>query len=285
MGTDATTSATHTFTYNDQVSTGPDSYDGFAADDGLEHRLRPARPPTPRRQAAIGALGSSESNSGEGHAYIGFNPISPAKVGSFGGSLQIGGGATEAIAEWIDINGDGLSDKVYRDSDGAGGDFNDVNRDGPIRFRLNTSGRPRRLGHLRRREDGHRHHQAVDRGQLRARRRVRGLSPASRVAFGLGAEVSWGDAYFSDVNADGLPDYVSGGSVWFNHLDANGVPTFEHGQRQHRRCRSATAPPAPPSRSSVAGPAGASSRRRTRWSTPCAGGPRRSPARSRSTRR
>jgi hypothetical protein len=57
------------------------------------------------------------------------------KVGSFGGSLQIGGGATEAIAEWLDINGDGLPDKVYRDSDGAGdgdsGDLNDVNR-GPI---------------------------------------------------------------------------------------------------------------------------------------------------------
>ncbi len=53
-------------------------------------------------------------------------PIDPLKVGSFGGSLQIGGGATEAIAEWLDINGDGLPDKVYRDSDGQGGDASDT---------------------------------------------------------------------------------------------------------------------------------------------------------------
>src|SRR5262249_11758925 len=50
--------------------------------------------------------------------------------------------------------------------------------------------------------------------------------PGVSVAFGLGGEVSWGDAYFADANGDGLPDYVSGGKVFFNHLDANGIPTF-----------------------------------------------------------
>ena len=177
--------------------------------------------------ASIGALGSSESNSGEGHAYIGFNPDVPLKVGSFGGSLQIGGGATEAIAEWLDINGDGLADKVYRDSDGVGGDTNDVNRDGPIRYRLNRGG-----------PNG-----SVTFGDERTVTGITRLStegnfglegafeafPGVSIEFGVGAEVSWGDAYFSDANADGLPDYVSGGQVWFNHLDNNGNPTFEQG--------------------------------------------------------
>ena len=227
VGSDQTTSATHTFTYNDRVSTGPDSYDGFTGPTNwntgsdLPDRL------LLDSNAAIGALGSSESNSGEGHAYVGFNPIVPLKVGSFGGSLQIGGGATEAISEWLDINGDGLPDKVYRDSDGIGGDINDVNRNGPIRYRLNQGG-----------PNG-----SVTFGDEKTVTGITKLStegnfaiegafeafPGATVAFGLGAEVSWGDAYFSDVNADGQADYVSGGKVWFNHLDANGIPTFEQG--------------------------------------------------------
>ena len=229
VGSDGTTSAAHTFSYFDRVSTGPDSYSGFAdaknwnTGDDLPSRL------LLDSRASIGALGSSESNSGEGHAYIGFNPVIPAKVGSFGGSLQIGGGATEAIAEWLDINGDGLPDKVYRDSDGTDGDTNDVNRNGPIRYRLNRGG-PGPNG-------------SVTFGDEKTVTGISKLStegnfglegafqafPGATVAFGVGRAVSWGDAYFSDVNADGLPDYVSSGQVWFNHLDSTGTPTFEQG--------------------------------------------------------
>jgi RHS repeat-associated protein len=225
VGSDETTSATHAFDYVNRVGTNATGYDGFegtAADwntgDDLPDRAMLFE------DTAIGALGSSESNSGEGHAYIGFNPIVPNKVGSFGGSLQIGGGATEAVAEWLDINGDGLSDKVYRDSDGVDGDTNDVNRNGPIRYRLNTSGpgggttfgdEKTVTGITRLSTEGN---FGIE-GAFEA-------FPGVTIAFGLGAEVTWGDAYFSDANADGLPDYVSGGKVWFNHLDALGVPTF-----------------------------------------------------------
>ena len=227
VGHDQTTSATHTFSYHDRVSTEAGGYDGFATEkewdtgEDLPDRL------LLDSNAAIGALGSSESNSGEGHAYVGFNPVVGYKVGSFGGSLQIGGGATEAIAEWLDINGDGLSDKVYRDSDGTDGDTNDVNRNGPIRYRLNQGG-----------PGG-----SVNFGEEKTVTGISKLStegnfmiegafqafPGATVAFGVGTAVSWGDAYFSDVNADGLPDYVSGGQVWFNHLDTAGTPTFEQG--------------------------------------------------------
>ncbi|MET1003311.1 MAG: SpvB/TcaC N-terminal domain-containing protein, partial [Acidimicrobiia bacterium] len=229
VGTDETTSSTHTFTYHDKVSTGPDSYDGFEGEEDWNSGSDLPDRQFLDAQASVGALGSSESNSGEGHAYIGFNPISPTKVGSFGGSLQIGGGATEAIAEWLDINGDGLSDKVYRDSDGNGNDLNDVNRNGPIRYRLNTSG-PDAAGPPTFGDE-----KPVNNISKLSTEGNFGLEgafeafPGVTVAFGLGAEVSWGDAYFSDVNSDGLPDYVSGGSVWFNHLDALGNPTFEQG--------------------------------------------------------
>ena len=233
VGSDGTTSATHDFTYYDRVSTA-DGYDGFGTplDWNTGDDL-------PSRQyldstAAIGALGSSESNSGEGHAYLGFNPIIPDKVGSFGGSLQIGGGATEAIAEWLDINGDGLPDKVYRDSNGShnsdggtdnGDDTNDVNRNGPIRYRLNTSGPSSNSTTFGPQQTVTGINRLSTEGNFGLEGAFEAF-PGITIAFGLGIEVSWGDAYFSDANGDGLPDYVSGGTVWFNHLDANGMPTF-----------------------------------------------------------
>ena len=165
---------------------------------------------------SIGALGSSETNSAEGHAYIGFNPLIPDKgVGSFGASIQIGAGGTEALAEWLDLNGDGLPDKVFRD----GSD---------VRFRLNQSGPD---GGVDFTDDD-----AVGGDLSRLSRDVSinfQLSVEAHIVvtavFGLGGQVSIGDSYFTDVNADGLPDFVSGGTVYFNHLDAAGVPTFEQG--------------------------------------------------------
>ena len=240
VGRDGVTSAAHSFTYYDRVSTAGGGYDGFATpvDWNTGSDLPDRQDLSP--DVAIGALGSSESNSGEGHAYIGFNPIDPEKIGSFGGSIQIGGGATEAIAEWLDINGDGLPDKVYRDSNGntdgvnvtaAAADANDTARDGPIRYRLNTS-KPTDAANF-----------APTFGPERTVTGITTLSkegnfglegafeafPGITVAVGLGFEVSWGDAYFTDANGDGLPDYVSGGVVWFNHLDANGDPKFVAG--------------------------------------------------------
>ena len=229
VGSDGTTTATHTFTYYDRVRDG-EEYAGFHGAKAWH-----TGGDLPDRQlldleAAIGALGSSESNSGEGHAYVGFNPASPTKVGSFGGAVQVGGGATEAIAEWLDINGDGLPDKVYRDSDGVGGDKNDVLRDGPIRYRLNTS-KPTDDPGAEPTFGDELTVMGITRLSVEGNFGLEGsfqAFPGATVAFGLGAEVSWGDAYFSDVNGDGLPDYISGGQVWFNYLNA-GVPTFEQG--------------------------------------------------------
>jgi hypothetical protein len=229
VGSDLTTKATHHFDYFDEVTDTNGNYQGFA-DQKVDWKTadpNDADGDLPSRQlltdkAEPGALGSSESNSAEGHAYIGFNPVIANKLGSFGGSLQLGGGATEALAEWIDLNGDSLPDKVYRDPAG-----NDIDRNGPIRFRLNRSGPSGNTVFGPEQTVG---------GQLT------GLSvdgnfglqaafeayPGIEIAFGLGLDVTWGDAYFSDVNSDGLPDFVLKGDVYFNHL-VNGVPTFDKG--------------------------------------------------------
>jgi hypothetical protein len=77
---------------------------------------------------AISALGGSLTQGGDFRMYIGFNPgAEGTKDGSFGGSFVIKGGATDAQAEMIDINGDNLPDKVFRDG-------------GHVSFRLNASG-------------------------------------------------------------------------------------------------------------------------------------------------
>ena len=227
IGSDLTTKETHQFEYYDEVTDANGNYDGFGVtEDWNTGNDLPARQLL-TDEAENGALGSSETNSGEGHAYIGFNPISPTKVGSFGGALQLGGGATEALAEFIDLNGDTLPDKVYRDPSG-----NDIDRNGPIRYRLNQSAPtasapcgpiahpctfgPEQtvVGLTKLSTDGD---FAIE-GSFQA-------FPIVTVAFGIGLDVTWGENYFSDVNSDGLPDFVSGGSVYFNHL-VSGVPNF-----------------------------------------------------------
>lgn len=269
VGSDNTSKAEHSFRYSDRVRDAAGTYTGFGEPTDWNTGADLPDRQFIDSQAAIGALGSSESNSGEGHAYLGFNPLIPDKVGSFGGALQLGGGATEAIAEWLDVNGDGLPDKVYRDPDDSG-DPDDILRNGPIRYRLNTSGPaggttfgPERtvLGITRLSTEGN---FGIE-GAFMA-------YPGVNIAFGISGEVSWGDAYFSDVNGDGLPDYVSGGSVFFNHLAPTGPPPSNPAAATRWSPSPTASPPStrlPSSRTSAT-----SWPPRTRWSTPCVDGSR-----------
>ena len=158
----------------------------------------------------VSTLGGSLTNSGSGNIYIGFNPITPSKTGSFGVGVELSGGDTESLAEWIDLNGDSLPDKVF-ESNGA------------IKFRLNTSG-PNGSGFA-----------PGDAGDTD----LPGLPENSNFGFqisgeaypivaigvGTGLSFSWSSSYFSDVNADWLVDFVNGGTVHFNRL-VSGIPTF-----------------------------------------------------------
>ena len=132
------------------------------------------------------------------------------------GSFQVGGGRTDALGEWIDLDGDGLPDKVFRD--GAG-----------VKFRLNQGG----PGPGSTTQFGGRSSNVVGLSSLSGESELSfQLSgeayPVVTVALGIGTSVAWSDSYFSDVNSDGLPDFISGSKVLFNRLE-NGVPTFRAG--------------------------------------------------------
>ncbi len=215
-GGDEDETARHTFTYFDDVRD-DDAYAGFedstewATGDDLETRSMLDTDVEP------GALGVSESNSAEGHAYLGFNPTMPNKVGSFGGSLQVGGGQTDAVSEWMDINGDALPDKVWLDGS-------------QVHYRLNRSGPDGSTTFAEGRDAGGQ--PGIDSLSSDQNISVQLAAEAylgATVSFGLGSSVSWSDTYFSDVNADGLPDLVNDGTVYFNHLGDGGVPTFDQG--------------------------------------------------------
>lgn len=165
------------------------------------------------------ALGATESIGGDGRLFLGVGI--GGKTISAGGGVQLGGSNSESNLEFLDINGDNLPDKVFKDrkctSVGAS-----------VCYRLNMAG-PGQSG-------------AVTFGELKP---VHGslshLSEGMDFSVGGGAEAYGGFAsimynhtwsfskqtsYWSDVNADGLPDLVRDGEVQFNHLDANGNIVF-----------------------------------------------------------
>lgn len=158
-------------------------------------------------------LSGSISTGGGGHIYLGFNPTSPTKVNSVGGKIGFNYSENEGVLELMDLNGDGLPDKVFKGSDGN------------FRVRLNQSG-----------PDG-----TTVFGPAHLVSALPALSKEQAIMISLGAEAYPGPAevslnealtftigatYFSDVNGDGLPDLVSNGQVLFNHLDSDGVPTY-----------------------------------------------------------
>ncbi len=212
QGSDGHVYGRHDFEYYDEVRTTSGGYNGFTGptswNTGTDNLQRTVLGPT-----NLSALGASETNAGDVHAYIGFNPADPLKEGSFGGAITINGGATEAQAEMLDINGDGLPDKVFRDGGG-------------VSYRLNTSG-PNRVATF---------------GDKRPIVNLSRLSTEADIGLAVGAEahlgvdvvftvsgdVTIGEDYFADANSDGLPDFVSAGTVYFNHLDpTTGNPTFD----------------------------------------------------------
>lgn len=212
--------ATTSFEYYNEVGPGgfTDEATWSTQDDSLDFELLRAE------KVGLSVLGASRTIGGGGGAYLGFNPTNPTKNGPFGGSFQISGSGTDSLAEFMDINGDLLPDKVFK-------------QNGEVVFRLNASKPTDALNKAVTFEPKLR---KVLESEVKALSREYeiGISGGPEAYFGLSIQfniagsVTVGEEYFTDVNSDGLPDFISSGTVYFNHLvpspdnDGTLVPSF-----------------------------------------------------------
>jgi RHS repeat-associated protein len=211
LGANGTVFNTHTFSYYNDAQDANGNYNGFST---------PAQVNTGNDNVTAGLIGQGQASALSGNItttvggslYAGFNPVAPLKEGSAGAKVGFSTSSTDGVLAMIDLNGDGLPDKVFR-------------QNGQTFFRLSTTkpGGPVKFSG-----------QAVPLPTLPA------IAHSSSSMFSAGAEAYFGanvfanqsktsttsDTYFQDVNGDGLPDLVENGQVLFNHLDANGIPTF-----------------------------------------------------------
>ena len=159
---------------------------------------------------ALGATKGSNISVGGG-GDVGCDPDVPLTTTAAGGSYNAGWSRSTGVLSLIDLNGDGLPDKVYRKSDG-------------VYYRR----------HVRNSETSHHYAQEeriygitefLEEKSFSSTWGVQASVGAVGVNGSYGSDKSRTRTYFSDVNGDGLPDLVTPDGVRFNQLE-NGVPTF-----------------------------------------------------------
>jgi len=168
------------------------------------------------------ALSGTNSKTGGGGSAITIGPSDynvAAKTNTVGMNFDFS--HTESLGRLtiIDLNGDGLSDKVMVFADGIGG----LNKTFKYRPQLPPS------------SDG-----IVTYGDLVTIDELDEFLREKSNSFSVGLESNFGvfvgnnlsfsksktTVYFSDVNGDGLPDIVRNGTVYFNRLNDEGHPEF-----------------------------------------------------------
>lgn len=166
------------------------------------------------------AIGGTRTKSLGGSVYTGIGGgFSSGKSLTGGLSVGYSQSTSEGEVTLIDINGDGLPDRVYKE-------------DGALKFC------PQILNDTFNFGDSvtiHAEHGVSLSNFLRSKassvsgggKCYPGIGPAF-VELGLDFMTSTTKTthYFADVNSDGLVDIVANGKVYFNHLDSIGIPTF-----------------------------------------------------------
>ncbi|TMQ18619.1 MAG: hypothetical protein E6J90_19735 [Deltaproteobacteria bacterium] len=212
----------HHFEYFDEIREAPtanSAFKGFAAtsrwnvgDDHITTLSIPGPAQGLLTNGEASVLGGSEGSSGGIHAYIGFNPTSPSKQNSFGGKIGFKISSSDPRLAFIDINGDGLPDKVFQSSNGIGYRLNLSGPAGAARFSdtvLPVSGLASLGGQ----------------GSSMLSFGFEAYPGPASVMFNVSETFTHEDSYFADVNGDGLIDLVTPGTVFFNTRTASG-PAF-----------------------------------------------------------
>lgn len=222
--------AFQTFDYYDDVQSG-NGYVPFKSEsetwnthnDGLDagfiNPLQVAGGRFSDKPTALGGT-TSTSISGSFYAGVGFADKSPWKGNTVGGSYNYSSDNSKGLSTFVDLNGDGLPDKVYREGGSVyyrpqlHSDNNDVIYGDPIKVKGISNFATTKS--------------STNSGGASA---VVGYQAFTGI---IGTDVSKTKTktteYFSDINGDGLVDLVSNGKVYFNHIekDAEGnlIPTF-----------------------------------------------------------
>ncbi|MDO9384542.1 MAG: SpvB/TcaC N-terminal domain-containing protein [Hyphomicrobiaceae bacterium] len=158
------------------------------------------------------ALSGLEGSSAGGHLYVGIAFGEPSKKSSVGAKVGTNSGDNEGLLALVDLDGDGLQDKVFRRGNGISYRPNRAGPNGTTTFggaaSVNT------LPNI-----------SVENHSMSS------FGPEVYLGvFFVGANSSSTDTespiYFRDVNGDGLVDLVRNGGVLFNRVVA-GVPTFD----------------------------------------------------------
>ena len=167
--------------------------------------------------SALSGTASHDINAGAGVA-VGFDANVMSKENSVGASFGYNQSRSNGMLTMIDINGDGLPDKLFLD---AGGNT--------LFYRPNLSGTSGKTGFGEK--------IAITGINVFQKEKSTGytvgLEADAPGPFGLMAGVNSGwttnttTIYFTEANGDQLPDIVKDGQVYFNHIDATtGQITF-----------------------------------------------------------
>jgi RHS repeat-associated protein len=169
--------------------------------------------PIPGFTSEISALGGAKSNSTQIGSAVTVGPIGSPGTKDFTVGGTVGSGSSEAngMLAFVDINGDLLPDKVFRQGNN-------------LRWRKNLAGTGARAF-----------------GPVRPVNGIRDFSviKTSETNFGFEANITpffagyenttartTTSTYFSDFNGDDLVDIAHRGRIYFNALDNDGNPTF-----------------------------------------------------------
>ncbi len=213
---------THDFDYYNEVGTAG-SFKPLTApenwspqDDDVKGSLVITKDQYTDKASALSGTKSSDIGAGVTVTVGPSTSSSVSKALSVGGSVGFSQSKSEGLLSMIDINGDGLPDKVF------------MNRKGDkMYYRPNQSGSTGNTVFGAKREvtlNGTNNFYKEKSKTLNF-----GLEASfyAFVGFGTSKTTSVTSVYFSEVNGDQLPDLMVNGKVYFNHIDAaTGDPVF-----------------------------------------------------------
>jgi RHS repeat-associated protein len=160
------------------------------------------------------ALGTSKANSIGGGVAVTVGTIAGdtwSKAMSVGGGFNYGEDDEEGLVSMIDIDGDGLPDKVFK-------------KNGQLNYRANLGGAANRFSNIRpitgANDFSTSNSKNIGGG-------VQAVPFTGFLGFNATTTTTTSKIYFSDFNGDGLMDIADGGRVLFNHLNAQGNPVFD----------------------------------------------------------